>query len=70
MGPIAQYLGPPGTQLQARPNFIKWIDEESKNKLPVAKEGISNPTIPLNHRRVSKDKLKACIKVRILKLSV
>lgn len=37
MGPIAQYLGPPGQALN-RTFQIKWIDESSMNKIPLAKE--------------------------------
>ena len=45
MGPIAQYLGPPGSQAQQRLFMIKWIDELTNNKHPIALEGLDNPGV-------------------------
>lgn len=39
------------------------MDETGKAKIPLAKEGTSNPNIPINHRRVASGQLKPAIKV-------
>lgn len=63
MGPIAQYLGPPGQAIN-RTFQIKWIDEASTNKIPLAKEGDQNVTAGTltNHRKVKAQQVKSSIK--------
>ena len=59
MGPIAQYLGPPG-QSHNRTFQIKWVDEA--HKVPLAREDDSNVVAVTNHRKIKPHQVKSSIK--------
>jgi hypothetical protein len=49
MGPIAQYLG---MQNNIKSFAIRWPDEVSNNKIPLALEIIEKPGAKTNHKHI------------------